>query len=80
MAGALSDTEYQQKLVAAEFESIEIEATRVYNIDDAREFLQAVGIDAESIAPKVQDKFISAFVRAKKPCKAVACCGPSCCK
>ncbi len=79
VAGALSDTEYQQKLAAAGFEGIEIEATRVYNIEDAQEFLRAAGIDADSIAPKVQDKFISAFVRAKKPAKAAACCGPSCC-
>ena len=79
VAGALSDTEYQQKLAAAGFEGIEIEATRVYNIEDAQEFLRAAGIDADSIAPKVQDKFISAFVRAKKPTKAAACCGPSCC-
>lgn len=80
VAGALSDTEYQQKLAAAGFESIDIEATRVYKIEDAREFLKAAGIDADSVAPKVQDKFISAFVRAKKPSKAAACCGPSCCK
>ncbi len=79
VAGALSDAEYQQKLAAAGFEGIEIEATRVYNIEDAHEFLRAAGIDADSIAPKVQDKFISAFVRAKKPAKAAACCGPSCC-
>ena len=79
VAGALSDAEYQQKLAAAGFEGIEIEATRVYNIEDAQEFLRAAGIDADSIAPKVQDKFISAFVRAKKPAKAAACCGPSCC-
>ena len=80
VAGALSDTEYQQKLATAGFESIDIEATRVYKIDDAREFLSAAGIDADSIAPKVQDKFISAFVRAKKPSKAAACCGPACCQ
>ena len=66
VAGALSDAEYQQKLAAAGFEGIEIEATRVYNIEDAHEFLRAAGIDADSIAPKVQDKFISAFVRAKE--------------
>ena len=67
VAGALSDTEYQQKLAAAGFESVEIETTRVYNVDDAREFLKAAGIDVDSIAPKVQDKFISAFVRTQKP-------------
>jgi arsenite methyltransferase len=79
VAGALSDTEYQQKLAAAGFDSVDIEATRVYNVDDAREFLKAAGIDADSIAPKVQDKFISAFVRAQKPAAAKACCGPTCC-
>jgi arsenite methyltransferase len=79
VAGALSDSEYQQKLSAAGFDSIDIEPTRVYNIDDAREFLRAAGIDADSIAPQVQDKFISAFVRATKPTAAKACCGPTCC-
>lgn len=74
VAGALSDAEYREKLAAAGFESIDIEATRVYNIDDAREFLGAAGIDADTIAPKVQDKFISAFVRATKPASAKACC------
>ena len=80
VAGALSDTEYQKKLATAGFEAIDIETTRVYKIEDAREFLRAAGIDAESVAPKVQDKFISAFVRAKKPTKAAACCGPACCQ
>jgi arsenite methyltransferase len=79
VAGALSDTEYQQKLAAAGFESIDIEATRVYNVDDASDFLNAAGIDADQIAPKVQDKFISAFVRATKPSAPQACCGPACC-
>ena len=79
VAGALSDTEYQQKLAAAGFEAIDIEATRVYNVDDAREFLKAAGIDADSIAAQVEDKFISAFVRAQKPTTTKACCGPTCC-
>jgi ubiquinone/menaquinone biosynthesis C-methylase UbiE len=79
VAGALSDIEYHQKLADAGFESIDIEATRVYNVEDAREFLRAAGIDAETIAPKVQDKFISAFVRAQKPASANARCGPTCC-
>jgi SAM-dependent methyltransferase len=78
VAGALSDTEYQQKLSAAGFESVDIEATRVYNIDDAKEFLRGAGIDPNSIASQVQDKFISAFVRAQKPA-AKSCCGPTCC-
>jgi arsenite methyltransferase len=79
VAGALSDTEYQQKLAAAGFDSIDIEPTRVYSIDDAREFLGAAGMDVDAIAPQVQDKFISAFVRATKPAAGAACCGPNCC-
>jgi arsenite methyltransferase len=78
VAGALSDTEYEQKLSAAGFEAVDIEATRVYNVEDAREFLKGAGIDADAIAPKVRDKFISAFVRAQKPAEK-ACCGPTCC-
>jgi hypothetical protein len=76
VAGALTDTEYQQKLAAADFESIDIEPTRVYSVDDAKKFLNAAGIDA--VAPQIRDKFISAFVRAQKPA-AKACCGPTCC-
>ncbi len=79
VAGALSDRDYRQKLAAAGFEAIDIEATRVYNVDDAREFLSAAGIDADAIAPKVQDKFISAFVRGRKPAKATPCCDSTCC-
>lgn len=67
VAGALSETEYKDKLAAAGFESIDIEATRVYDVNDAREFLRSSGIDADAIAPQVKDKFISAFVRAQKP-------------
>src|SRR6202045_3832720 len=78
VAGALSENEYQEKLAAAGFESIEIEATRIYNVDDAKEFLQAAGIDADAVAPQIRDKFISAFVRAQKPA-AKTCCSPTCC-
>jgi arsenite methyltransferase len=79
VAGALSDTEYQEKLAAAGFDSVDIEPTRVYSIDDAREFLGAAGINVDAIASQVQDKFISAFVRAQKPASANTCCGPTCC-
>jgi arsenite methyltransferase len=79
VAGALSDRDYRQKLAAAGFEAIDIETTRVYNVDDAREFLNATGIDTEAIAPVVQDKFISAFVRARKPSTAGSCCESTCC-
>ena len=67
VAGALSDTDYTAKLNAAGFTGIEIEPTRVYTLDDARAFLSAEGIDAATIAPQVEGKFVSAFVRAQKP-------------
>jgi arsenite methyltransferase len=79
VAGALSETEYREKLAAAGFESVDIEATRVYDVNDAREFLCSSGIDADGIAAQVQDKFISAFVRAVKPLQDRSCCGPTCC-
>jgi SAM-dependent methyltransferase len=79
VAGALSETEYREKLSAAGFESVDIEATRVYDVNDAREFLCSSGIDAVEIATQVQDKFISAFVRAVKPLQDKPCCGPACC-
>jgi SAM-dependent methyltransferase len=70
VAGALTDVDYREKLQAAGFESIEIEPTRIYNIEDAREFLGAAGLDVNTIASQVEGKFISAFVRAQKPTKA----------
>ncbi len=81
VAGALADHEYRSKLSAAGFEQIDIEPTRVYRAEDAREFLSAAGIDVDAIAPKVDGKFMSAFVRAVKPATAgaKACCGPACC-
>ena len=81
MAGALGDDEYRSKLSAAGFERIDIEPTRVYRVEDAREFLSAAGADVDSIAPQVDGKFMSAFVRAVKPVGAGvnACCGPTCC-
>jgi SAM-dependent methyltransferase len=67
IAGALQETEYRDKLIAAGFEEIEVEPTRIYDVEDARSFLKAEGIDADEVAPLVKDKFISAFIRAKKP-------------
>jgi arsenite methyltransferase len=81
VAGALEENEYRAKLSSAGFEQIEIEPTRVYRIDDAREFLCSSGIDVDAIAAQVDEKFMSAFVRAVKPKRAQeACCGPTCCK
>jgi SAM-dependent methyltransferase len=67
IAGALEEGEYVAKLAAAGFHEISIEPTRVYRIEDAREFLAGHDLDVDAIAPVVQDKFMSAFVRAQKP-------------
>ncbi len=67
VAGALEESEYRTKLAGAGFEQIEIEPTRIYQVDDARQFLAGKGIDVDAIAPFVDRKFMSAFVRAKKP-------------
>src|SRR5450631_189487 len=77
IAGALKDTEYIASLTEAGFESVEIEPTRIYNIEDARAFLTSEGVDVNAIAPQVEGKFMSAFVRATKP--QASCCGPACC-
>jgi SAM-dependent methyltransferase len=84
VAGALEESEYRTKLAAAGFENIEIEPTRVYSVADARQFLTAQGIDVDAIAPHVEGKFASAFIRAKKPSNKKgdpeqSCCAPSCC-
>ena len=79
IAGALEENEYRGKLAAAGFEQIELEPTRIYRAEDARETLRNEGIDIEAIAPQVDGKFMSAFVRAVKPGSAKACCGPTCC-
>src|SRR5271168_2212090 len=71
VAGALGDDEYQGKLRAAGFEQIEIEPTRIYKVEDAKEFLKSAGFDAEAIEPQVEGKFASAFIRAKKPANSV---------
>ena len=76
IAGALEEAEYRAKLVAAGFDNVRVEPTRIYRTDDARTFLTGHGLDVDSIGPRVDGKFMSAFVRATKP---QACCGPVCC-
>jgi arsenite methyltransferase len=78
IAGALTDYEYVAKLAKAGFEEIGIEATREYNVGDARAFLSGQGLDVDALANQIGGTFISGFVRATKP-TAVTCCGPSCC-
>ena len=91
VAGALDEKEYREKLAAAGFEQIEVEPTRVYRVEDAREFLAEKGLDVDALAKEVDGKFLSAFVRAVKPAKELGeksgarntgreCCGPACCQ
>ncbi len=91
VAGALDENEYRAKLAAAGFEQISIEATRVYSVEDARKSFQGSGLDLDAIAPEVDGKFISGFVRAVKQPSALSdrtsgnastterCCEPTCC-
>jgi arsenite methyltransferase len=79
IAGALEEYEYRDKLFRAGFESIDIEATRVYKSDEARDFLANAGLDVDKVAPLIDGKFISAFVRAQKPNSRGNVVGPSCC-
>jgi arsenite methyltransferase len=81
IAGALEENDYRAKLTAAGFETIGIEPTRVYRVEDARAFLTGKGLDVDAIAASVDGKFMSAFVRATKPqaAAAAACCAPTCC-
>jgi ubiquinone/menaquinone biosynthesis C-methylase UbiE len=66
VAGALEESEYRAKLAKAGFGDIDLEPTRVYTADSAREVLTGAGLNAEAI-DSVDGKFISAFVRARKP-------------
>jgi arsenite methyltransferase len=77
VAGALEEDDYRSRLVAAGFVDVDLEPTRTYNIEDARHFLTEAGVAVDEIAPLVEGKFLSAFIRATKP--AAACCEPGCC-
>jgi trans-aconitate methyltransferase len=80
IAGALEENDYAAKLAKAGFEGISIEPTRVYNIEDARQFLAEAGVDVDAVALQVREKFMSAFIRATKPeasCCAADCCAPA---
>jgi SAM-dependent methyltransferase len=77
IAGALEESDYRAKLADAGFADIDLEPTRTYDIEDARTFLTEAGVSVDEMAPQVEDKFISAFIRATKP--KAACCAPGCC-
>jgi arsenite methyltransferase len=67
VAGALEESEYRGKLARAGFEDISLEPTRIYRAADAKDFLSGAGMDADAVAPRIDGKFMSAFVRARKP-------------
>jgi arsenite methyltransferase len=67
VAGALSEQEYQDLLGQAGFEGIGIESTRIYEIEDARAFLEGAGLNTEVLAREVGGRIMGAFVRARKP-------------
>ncbi|MFZ0226971.1 MAG: methyltransferase domain-containing protein, partial [Mycobacterium sp.] len=81
VAGALDENDYRNKLSAAGFEQVDIESTRIYRLEDARQFLSGQGVDVDALAPQVDGKFMSALVRAVKgkESQAKSCCGPTCC-
>src|SRR5580704_909957 len=76
IAGALEESEYLAKLKSAGFEDVSVDPTRVYNVEDGRQFLTEAGVDVDAIAPQVNEKFFSAFVRANK--SKAACCQAGC--
>jgi len=78
VAGALHEDEYASKLKAAGFEAVELDPWRVYQVEDARAFLTESGVDVDGLAPQIDGKVASAFIRARRP-EAKACCGPTCC-
>jgi SAM-dependent methyltransferase len=77
IAGALDQDDYRAKVAAAGFNEVSFETTRTYDIEDARNFLTEAGIAVDEIAPQVEGKFLSAFIRATKPNS--PCCAPGCC-
>jgi hypothetical protein len=82
IAGALGADEFRAKLSSAGFGDVDVDPWRVYRVDDAREFLAGSGIDVDAMAPQVEGRFASAFIRATKPAAVAqtkSCCGPECC-
>ena len=80
IAGALEEGRFREKLTRAGFERIDVEPTRIYRSDDARQFLDEAGLSDESVLAQIDGRFMSAFVRAQKPLAAAqACCASTCC-
>jgi arsenite methyltransferase len=80
VAGALEDWSYRDKLTRAGFEKVDLEPTRIYRADDARQFLDEAQLSDESLLAQIDGRFMSAFVRAQKPLTpAKTCCASTCC-
>jgi SAM-dependent methyltransferase len=83
IAGALHENDYRGLLGDAGFESVDVEPWRVYEIEDAKQFLTAAGLDVKALASEIDGRIASAFIRATKPQAAAQagqdCCGPDCC-
>jgi SAM-dependent methyltransferase len=88
VAGALHEDDYRALLAEAGFQSVDVEPWRVYQVEDAKQFLADAGLDVNDLAGAVEGKIASAFVRATKPVEAAAggeapagagCCAPGCC-
>ena len=82
VAGALHEDEYRKLLIDAGFDGVDVEPWRLYDVNDAKQFLAAAGLDVDRVAREVDGKIASAFVRATKSAEVPAtqsCCGPNCC-
>jgi hypothetical protein len=82
VAGALAENSYREKLARAGFEGIDVEPTRIYRVADAKQFLAGAGIEDDDVLAQIDDRFMSAFVRARKPAVQAttqSCCAPTCC-
>jgi hypothetical protein len=80
VAGALEETSYRDKLARAGFENVDVEPTRVYRATDARQFLDDAGLSDDTIVAQIDGRFMSAFIRARKPAPVEStCCSSTCC-
>jgi arsenite methyltransferase len=67
VAGALEENEFLTLLRDTGFEQPSIEPTRIYQVEDARAFLEAAGHDVAALAAELDGRIMGAFVRAVKP-------------
>ena len=79
VAGALEENSYRDKLANAGFNGIELEPTRIYRAEDARQFLAGSGFETADIIDQIDGRFMSAFIRATKPIVNRSCCETTCC-